>query len=209
MPLLEVDSLQDVLEPSPTEPDDEEMFSDETFEQLSTIFEQHARKELIINDEKTEIRNPASVLNNWVLADQFRSLARGTSYNSMYSLINRKQLLPFLHARERAKCYVGVNKAQNISPNSSKPKAERERYQAKIDRLNFQKPTVIHTRPTGQAIQMVGTPRYRLQVPQVRPAIQMASPHSLIRRATLPQTFVKYTSQPLGRYRVFSVRQTN
>lgn len=206
---MEVDSLQDVLEPSPTEPDDEEMFSDEIFEQLSTIFEQHARKELIINDEKTEIRNPASVLNNWVLADQFRSLARGTSYNSMYSLINRKQLLPFLHAREREKCYVGVNKAQNISPNSSKPKAERERYQAKIDRLNFQKPTVIHTRPTGQAIQMVGTPRYRLQVPQVRPAIQMASPHSLIRRATLPQTFVKYTSQPLGRYRVFSVRQTN
>ncbi|CAG2187629.1 unnamed protein product [Mytilus edulis] len=209
LPLLEVDSLQDVLEPSPTEPDDEEMFSDEIFEQLSTIFEQHARKELIINDEKTEIRNPASVLNNWVLADQFRSLARGSNYNSMYSLIDRKQLLPFLHARERAKCYMGINKPQSISPNSSKPKAERERYQAKIDRLNFQKQTVIHTRPTGQAIQMVGTPRYRLQVPQVRPAIQMASPHSLIRRATLPQTFVKYTSQPLGRYRVFSVRQTN
>lgn len=207
LPLLEVDSLQEVLEPSKTEMDDEQMFSAEIFEQLSSIFEQHAKKEVIINDEKTEIRNPASILNNWVLADQFRSLARGTNYNSMYSLIDRKHLLPFLHARERTKCYMGVNKPQNISPNSSKPKAERERYQAKIDRLNFQKPTVIHTRPTP-AIHMVGTPRYRLQVPQVRPAIQMASPHSLIRRAPLGQTFVKFTSQPLGRYRVFSVRQT-
>lgn len=207
LPLLEVDSLQEVLETSKTETDDEQMFSAEIFEQLSSIFEQHAKKEVIINDEKTEIRNPASILNNWVLADQFRSLARGTNYNSMYSLIDRKHLLPFLHARERTKCYMGVNKPQNISPNSSKPKAERERYQAKIDRLNFQKPTVIHTRPTP-AIHMVGTPRYRLQVPQVRPAIQMASPHSLIRRAPLGQTFVKFTSQPLGRYRVFSVRQT-
>jgi hypothetical protein len=74
------------------------MFSNEIFKQLSSIFENHAIKEIKQHSngsETLEIRNPANILNSWVIADQFNEIASSKNprlYSPMYSLIDRKKI---------------------------------------------------------------------------------------------------------------------
>lgn len=212
LPVLEVDSVIEILE-NPKEYENEFMFSNEIFKQLSSIFENHAIKEIkqySDESETLEIRNPANILNNWVIADQFNEIANSKNprlYNPMYSLIDRKKILPFLHnvdhCKDRKRDSTEPNKSDASNNNSTKPKHERERYQTKIDRLNQRSPLVA-TKTVPSICMNEYTVLSRSQTPQIRPSLQIASTPGI--SSSTGHTIVKYTSQP-GRCRVFSVRQ--
>ena len=211
LPVLEVDSVIEILG-NPNEYENEFMFSNEIFKQLSSIFENHAIKEIKQHSngsDTLEIRNPANILNSWVIADQFNEIASSKNprlYSPMYSLIDRKKILPFLHnvdhCKDRKRDSTEPNKTDASNNNSTKPKHERERYQTKIDRLNQRSPLVATK--SVPAIRMHEYPASsRSQNLQIRPSLQIASTPGI---SSTGHTIVKYTSQP-GRCRVFSVRQ--
>jgi hypothetical protein len=90
----------------------------------------------------------SDILNSWVIADQFNEIASSKNprlYSPMYSLIDRKKIIPFLHnvdhCKDRKRDSTEPNKTDAANNNSTKPKHERERYQTKIDRLNQRSPS--------------------------------------------------------------------
>lgn len=211
---MEVESLSDVLDCSTQVSEGDELtFSNEIFEQLSSIFEQQAKKEIIIDEkepENSEVRNPANILTSWVLADQFKAMSRGyhpRNFHSLYSLVARKHLLPFLPSSEPTQTVTSCpsNNPSDVN-NSSVLRDSREHYQANLNGI-YHKSGLVSSQ-TAPVVRMVASNAGPvLQVPQIRPAIRMLTPHRLVRRVPIGHTLVKFTSEQEGRCRVFSVRQ--